>query len=743
MVMPSPAKNTSLYSACIIKGISLIIIQTLFIRELLVVFSGNELTIAIILATWIALEAIASGLISRIKINNPFISYVLSQIAISLILPFNILFIRNIKNILHIMPQEAVGIGHIFIISFFALVPVCLLDGFMFPLIGRLISNTAKGISKVYILEALGVMAGANIFTYILLPHIDSFRISIMVSSLILLSSLSISLSWLSPNRLKRVLLVTVLSIVILIIVSNASGLLNLIGDLSIKEQFKDFKVIENKNSIYSNIIVGEREGQLTFFLNGSPSSVFPSQNTGFAQEITHLPLLSHRGAKNILLIGDASPVLSELLKYSPGQIEYVAIDFKLIGLIRKYSPLNLFKERINTIIQDPRRYIKSTKNKFDIILINLPEPSSIFTNRFFTKEFFKETHGILNNGGIITFHLPGTLSYYSDELKKINVNILNTLKSVFNNTAVIPGDSNIFLASSETINLDYDYMALRLEETKINASLITKDYLKYRLEPHYFKWFNSSIKNTSTGINSDLRPAALFHTLALWNSKFYPHSKNSYKLLEKINIFAVLSIVLIILFILFYRIHNKRNFSLVIAISTTGFFAMAFNIILIIMYQGYFGYIFGRLALLSGFFMAGLGIGAIVSLKKMYFLGRDLKNLIIIESILILTGLLLIISVNLNFFMNEYIFYLFSFLTAVIIGFEFPIVNELYLNKYRQGNLGFIYSLDLVGSFLGAIISGIILIPLYGVITTSIFLMATKIISILFLSINRIYNPS
>jgi len=60
--------------ALILMGFSSLIVQTLLIREFLIIFYGNELTIGIILGEWIILEALGSKFFTKpsLKIKKTF-----------------------------------------------------------------------------------------------------------------------------------------------------------------------------------------------------------------------------------------------------------------------------------------------------------------------------------------------------------------------------------------------------------------------------------------------------------------------------------------------------------------------------------------------------------------------------------------------------------------------------------------------------------------------------------------------
>jgi len=92
--------------------------------------------------------------------------------------------------------------------------------------------------------------------------------------------------------------------------------------------------------------------------------------------------------------VGGAGGIINEALKHSSIEtIEYAELDPLLLDLLRKFptplteSELNNRKVTIKHI--DGRLLLKTTQNKYDLILIGILEPSNLQSNRFFTKELF------------------------------------------------------------------------------------------------------------------------------------------------------------------------------------------------------------------------------------------------------------------------------------------------------------------------------------------------------------------
>src|SRR3989338_1847320 len=159
----------------ILKGLIAIIMQILIIRELLEVFNGNELTIGIILAVWLILNALGSGLLGKLvkKIRWIEETYILLQLLTLLTLPLCILLSRLSRNLFGLLPSELINLFQMFLYSFLATVCFSVFDGMQFALGCNLAHHLNKhdihAAGHVYILEALGMLLGGTVFTFIFL----------------------------------------------------------------------------------------------------------------------------------------------------------------------------------------------------------------------------------------------------------------------------------------------------------------------------------------------------------------------------------------------------------------------------------------------------------------------------------------------------------------------------------------------------------------------------------------------
>ena len=727
----------AILSALVLKGISSIVIQAIVIRELLVLFSGNEFTLGIILGNWILLEAIGSTILRKVEIRNRRKFYAYLQIILSLALPFIIFFIRNCRIIFSKTPGESFNIWQIFIISFISLIIYCLADGALFFLGSRILSKKNSkiyGVNNAYILESIGFIIGAVLLSILLSKGALTLNIISIVAALNLLNSIVV-LNWRNKNYLLPLLNSL---LIILIIWFNLSDKQNLIKNwekISQRNIFQGFDILENKNSLYSNIVVGKRQGQYNIFLNGNTFSTAPFSNQQFIEDNVHFTLSTHPNPKKALLIGNPVGIVSECLKYNLERLDYLEVDGALLEILKKYSSPyfndELMDKRLRIINHEPRNYLANNHDKYDVILVNYPEPNTIQLNRFFTKEFFYLTAKNLNENGILSLSLPGSESFYSLELKNLNANIINTLKKVFLNIKVIPASYNIILSSNTKINALPDRISDTLLSKQIKTILMTPEYIKIRLNPLQENWYWQSIDNNSNqDINSDLMPKALFYSLSLWNAKFNPKIETIYRLTQKINIkILLISIFLLLSATLVFK--NKKYFCLNYVAGTSGFSAILTNLMLIISMQAYLGFLYSKFVILSGSFMLGLSLGAL-AFSRIKQRENDTGLLSFLEILIISFTTLGILILNTPSVISEWLFYVLSVIFGVIFGMEFAALNNIYLKDRSAQHITDIYKWDLLGSFFGALYSGTILMPLLGTNKAFLIIILLKLFGII-----------
>ena len=750
--------------AILVMGFSGLVTQILLLRELLIVFSGNELCIGIILANWLILEAFGSYVLGRRAERSQYKleAFAVITILFSLSLLIAIYQARTLKEVMGISIGESIGFLPMLYSSFLVLFAVSILHGALFTYSCRIYSlfssPDASSVGRVYVYETVGTLIGGIACTYLLIPSYNTFQAS---TGLVLLN-FSVCLVLLAPSWKRGLFPKTVLAVLSLLLVFSGyflfAGQADKLHQFTIEAQWKNQNIVHYQNSQYGNICILENQGQYIFFVDGIPNIITPIPDIPSIEEFVHLPLLAHPAPTKLLILnGGAGGIINESLKHPSIQtIEYAELDPLLLDLLRKFpTPLTeseLSDKRVKIKHVDGRLLLKKTRNKYDLIFVGIGEPSNLQTNRFFTKEFFSLAKERLNKGGILVLGLPGSLTYLNEELRNLNSCIFNTLDSVFSYIRVIPGDGrNLFLSSDsqEVAQIDKMQIIERLSQRNIAADVIVPWHIEKKLHHGWQEWFSRFLEGSSQKINSDFTPLALFYSISHWNAVFAPSLRGLFRLFERINIQGVvLLFALSLLVYFFFRSQNCQFFqkSISLSIITTGFAGMIFDLMIIFTFQSIYGYVFSWIGILVASFMAGAASGAMLittilaRIKNCFTVFIRIELAIICFSIafpFVFLALSTYLGNSEAYFYVRLLFLVISFISGLLTGSQFPLANKLYLKKSRSlsQTAGLLYAFDLLGGWFGGIVGAVVLLPVLGLTGTCITVGLFKLTSYIVLA--------
>jgi len=179
-------------------GLAAAVGQVILLRELLVLFCGNELSAGIVFACWLLWTAAGSLLGGRIPWKNPSPGHMLFGLtAFCAVLPATVLWVRAARPVLSIPAGELLGMGAMAGIALSATGPVCFITGCLFAFGWRLFSlgpeRARKKAVLVYLAEAAGSGAGGLLFYFVLLPALPAFGGTLLLAVLLLAFMLAVA----------------------------------------------------------------------------------------------------------------------------------------------------------------------------------------------------------------------------------------------------------------------------------------------------------------------------------------------------------------------------------------------------------------------------------------------------------------------------------------------------------------------------------------------------------------------
>jgi len=180
-----------LYSVLMLGMVSQIA-QVVLLRELLMVFHGNEMSIGVILAAWMAWVGVGSALGAAIAERTDRVLMVLTLNAAVLLplLAATVAVIRGLRGFFDVVPGAYLSLADILVSSFLVMAPVCLLIGMQFVLLAKLWrqrdrSEDTAGAGKTYVGEAAGNIIGGVVFTFVMVRHLNSFESVVLTGMLV------------------------------------------------------------------------------------------------------------------------------------------------------------------------------------------------------------------------------------------------------------------------------------------------------------------------------------------------------------------------------------------------------------------------------------------------------------------------------------------------------------------------------------------------------------------------------
>lgn len=181
-----------------------------------------------------------------------------------------------------------------------------------------------------------------------------------------------------------------------------------------VKSDFQDIAVFES--SSHGRVLVLDGAIQIT-----------ERDEFVYQEMLTHVPLLAHGAAKNVLIIGagDGGVLKHVLMHNNVERAVMVEIDGEVIRLSKEFLPGiggdAWVSPRAEVIVGDGIDYVKKAPTgSFDVIIVDSTDPIGV-GEVLFTDEFYENAARILSDNGIIV-NQCGVPFMQADELRETSL---------------------------------------------------------------------------------------------------------------------------------------------------------------------------------------------------------------------------------------------------------------------------------------------------------------------------------
>lgn len=732
---PAVAAN----AAPILVGFTAVIGQIVLMRELIVLFGGNEISTGIALTAWLMWTAVGSGAAGRLRWSRPHPRRAVAalQCLSAVSLAPTVWMLRAGRAAFQSVPGELIGPLPMLVTALLSLSSFCVFSGALFVAAARMYQqecdvSECAAVSYAYLLEAVGSGLGGLLSSLLLLRFLGSFQIAVVLAFANIGAA---AILFFRVRGWKVAVPVVAAALSAVPLVAWTAPCL----DRSAQQRlWQEYRIVQSRSTIYGSITVVATGDLQTIYDNGVRLASIPDQAS--AEEAVHYALLESPAPGTVLLIGGgAGGSLQQALQHpSIRRLDYVELDPALVGISRQISPAlssALSDARVRVHFADARLWLKTTPERFDAIVVDLPDPETAQLNRFYTEEFFRSARDHLATNGILAFQVRSSEETISPELAEFLRCINRTVLQVFPYVAIMPGETLHFFAAGRPNVLTEDPRVLiaRLRSRRLRTQYVREYLIPFRMMPDRMAQVRKSLQPLpATPLNRDFHPIAYYFNAVLWSAQFRSRVSTAFKAAARLSFPLLLGSVMILLLaaLLVVRLSGRKRPDRAAAracAALSGYTLMALEILLLFSFQSVYGYVYHELAVLIGLFLAGTGLGSWLGIRRMGAAtpATQIRAVAVTQFLLAFSAPVLLLVVALlaahadtrsTLWSAQLVFPALALFCGIPGGFQFSLTSEICLRTDGgPAGTGTIYALDLLGGSIGALLLSGYLIPVFG----------------------------
>lgn len=661
-------------------GASTFVAQVVTLREFLMLFQGNELTLGLTLALWMAYVSIGS-LVYRTREYRYKRQWYLVFLLVLSAAP--LLLLSLLPALRYALYEPALELGPLALVALFSVTmgPYCFIAGWAFPWLvayaNRISEKNHAG--YFYSLEALGSLVVGVIINLLLVLFLPA----VLFLSVLAIAGFACTAYYASRWR-KRTFGI-LLPIIIILLVIAIPKWQDAEDYLPYLKNAEDVRIQDTPNGRF---IQFTKEGERYFYENNVP--LMGQWQPVLAEELVHFGMSQAESPSRVLLIGQMfNRHIGELLKYPNITIDFFCPDVSLRAQDSLFSDLS--ETRVNVFWGDPVRSFRESNTTYDLILVDLPKPATVRVNRFYSLAFFQQAKEHLSPAGIYCLHLPVSGTYFDKSTAELIVILGQTLAEVFPEQQYVKAEGSYLMAGNTPLNYD---LTQSIEMHKLSTNYLFPGMPAAQELAHNSQRVLNSFPEVKVEVNRNLFPVAYFAAIHSWLAEVGANS----------HLFWLLPLIIVLLAFIFMPIRAFGMFAV-------GYTASSFEFLLLMAFQVFFGYLYLATGFIIMLFMAGLSFGAYYGYRKSYKPERLLMRLIftLIFSLMIVWGLDRLEVGNLSAIVLGVVLLILSIYVGLLFS---AITQDSYKHRIR---VGVIYGADMLGSALGALLTAVYVLPGIG----------------------------
>ena len=699
-----PSSNLLLPTLAAIVGFSANLAQVSLFRFFMGLFYGTEMHLGIFLAIWLA-GISCGGYFGGKKV--PLLHNLLTWLGATTFFAAAVMLTGY-----RFLPDPQGGFLPFLPVVIFMCLCVFPVSFFIGMLLPSLLSLSNRSLGLFYSYEAVGSFFGGVFFSFIL-GGTASPIICLLSLPIVLLTASILK----SPGRLKSLILILVLVPAVYCL---GPDLARQIEENYWKVANSSQNLLETVETPYQKLQLCNYHEQKSLFSNGMFSCSWPIE--AHAEQLVHSFVTALKSFRQVLVLGAPPPdVIDEFLKYPDLKLTIVELD---PAIVRLYGYSNRISSEIRLITDDPRRFLNTSNEKFDGIMIYPVSPVTLAGNRLFTIEAFAAVKKRLSPDGVLSLQVSGTENYLGTIKEQIILSTWQALGKIFNYRQAFPGSTITFFACEKEGIVPDGVKAFinRFKERKVKTMTFFPVSFFNILQPFRVKELEQWLgRPADVRLNTDIHPESFAQQLELWN--IYSGGKANElfnwllqrKLPDLIGV-SFIGALLLTIISLASSASRAVTLSVTAGVAISGATGLLCEIILILLYQNSYGAAYRMTAFFFGIYMLGLASGAWLFGHKVS-VENSFTRLKLVKFFQIIFTLAAMFLTGANYLHGSISIAVAIFFIAFLDGIEFPVADVILRNSSCTSSYsaGLLLFADNFGALAAGLFSGLWLLPAIG----------------------------
>jgi spermidine synthase len=266
-------------------------------------------------------------------------------------------------------------------------------------------ADTGRTLANLNAADYLGALLGGLVWPFVLLPQLGMIRGAAATGMINLAAAAVVAVFLLrrvvSPRQLATALCALAAAVALL------GTLLVRSHDVETTSRQRLYAdpIIAYRHTPYQEIVVTRRGADMRLYLDGGLQ--FSTRDEYRYTESLVYPALG-AGARSVLVLGGGDGLAARELLRQPGvqKIVQVELDPAVIDLarttMRSANGGSLDNPRVGVVIDDAMTWLRGPVDRFDAIIVDLPDPDTPVLGRLYSTEFYALVTRALAPGGLM-----------------------------------------------------------------------------------------------------------------------------------------------------------------------------------------------------------------------------------------------------------------------------------------------------------------------------------------------------